>query len=99
MLLVNNYLVAKGHFLKYRTYVALFVGVRYYAFLGKKLTRSPRGIEILAASSLSMRLLSSFRPALCQYPLSLRQIELHSTGQPVSQSGVGYAVQFCSFSH
>ena len=64
-------------FLKYRTYVALFVGVRYYAFLGKKLTRSPRGIEILAASSLSMRLLSSFRPALCQYPLSLRQIELH----------------------
>ena len=24
---------------------------------------------------------------------------MHSTGQPVSQSGVGYVVQFCSFSH
>ena len=24
---------------------------------------------------------------------------MHSTGQPVSQSGVGYVVQFCSISH
>ena len=24
---------------------------------------------------------------------------MHSTRQPVSQSGVGYVVQFCSFSH
>ena len=24
---------------------------------------------------------------------------MHSTGEPVSQSGVGYVVQFCSFSH
>ena len=24
---------------------------------------------------------------------------MHSTGQPVSQSGVGYVVQFCSFAH
>ena len=28
-----------------------------------------------------------------------QSIYMHFTRQPVSQSGVGYVVQFCSFSH